>query len=972
MADPIFPDTLEDGDGDIGLDADVVTLEESQSVNEYEPEYEGELFPEPLGLPPGADPDEATALDESNGPILLNAEAGDLTTSRGAGANDDAGGLGDYFGFFNTSGTPSNSAAPAGTGKITPQPNVLDRFATYTYSASVYMMTPDQLDAYTRSGRRNVQGYNLLFQSGGAPNNVGGPQGGSGPSNAGRNPFFPLDYYIDSITINNSLFGKSTNAAHSAVDMKFTVVEPTGITLIDNMYRAAQDLAPQTAAGSINYAAVVYLMVIRFYGQDINGNIQQVGAADSTTGLSDANALVEKFIPFKIKEIKFSINNRLVTYEFDTAPIGQMIGAGTRRGTVPADIELSATTVGAMLTGEAQYSGATSSAANPGASTTPGTGSEADGRTSSSAPGNENPASPSKANNAPNNKKTIKQGLIAAMNEFQKELVKKKIYDVADEYVLEFANGAEAIKDGKIAKPDKKVNKSATPLAQAPSQNTQSASPDKSNVDVTARNWAVTAGMQLVQVIDMVIRNSSYITDQALVSIDETTGKPVPNPKSGSKGMKWYNIVMKATQLEYDKRRNDHAYRVTYIVEPYTLTDFNSPYFPIGNFRGVHKRYPYWFTGQNTQVLDYQASFNKLYNLTVSGPDGNSSLLNNVRKKYTSSMRDIAFYQYQARSTESAQGAEGKANELAASAAEYLYNPSDNGNGKIRIIGDPAWLQQGSVTNAINSKAVVYSPFLPDGTINFDVNDVMFEIAWQKPQDYDLNSGLADPYSKSGSSDRTPTQSVVYRAKSVVSEFRQGRFEQTIEGTLYQYPVPSGANKATTASNPVASSGDADAQEGGFYGTSDNSDSERVPLGEQTIETGDRNSGDQNTSDEELVQLGGPGFDDFSQSAEYENYGGPGLLSSPDLDLIDPGAESGGFEYQSPTPDDDAAPALLNADADSNGDVVGSAFADAVPTSGRITASQRAQINQNIENSNGFDIEINPEPGNPQIIARDW
>jgi hypothetical protein len=139
--------------------------------------------------------------------------------------------------------------------------------------------------------------------------------------------------------------------------------------------------------------------------------------------------------------------------------------------------------------------------------------------------------------------------------------------------------------------------------------------------------------------------------------------------------MKWYNIVMKTTQLEYDKRRNDYAYRVTYIIEPYTLTDFNSPYFPIGNFRGVHKRYPYWFTGQNTQVLDYQASFNKLYNLTVSGPDGNSSLLNNIRKKYTSSMRDIAFYQYQARSTESAQGAEGKANELAASAAEYLYNP---------------------------------------------------------------------------------------------------------------------------------------------------------------------------------------------------------------------------------------------------------------------------------------------------------
>lgn len=978
MADPILPDTLEDGDGDLGLDPEVITLEDSQSVNEYEPDYQGELLPEPLELPPGADPDEATALDESDGPILLNEEPADLTTSQGAGSNDDAGGGGVNTGTFNTTGTPSNSAAGGANGKITPQPNILDRFATYTYNASVYMMTTEQFEAYTRSGRRNVQGYNLLFQSGGAPNNVGGPNGGVGGANSGRNPFFPLDYYIDSITINNSLFGKSTNAAHSVVDMKFTVIEPNGISLIDNIYKAAQDLAPRTAAGSVNYAASVYLMVIRFYGQDINGNIQRVGAADPRTGLSDADALVEKFIPFRIKEIKFSISNRLVTYEFDTAPVGQMIGAGTRRGTIPADIELSATTVGAMLTGEAQYSGATSTAANPGASTTPGTGAADDGRTSSSVPGNENPASPAKANSAPNNKKTIKQGLIAAMNEFQKELVKKKIYDVADEYVLEFANGAEAIRDGKIAKPDKKVNKSATPMSAAPSQNTQSASPDKSNMDVTARNWGVTAGMQLVQVIDMIIRNSSYITDQALVVIDEETGKPVPNPKAGTKGMKWYNIVMKATQLDYDKKRNDNAYRITYIIEPYTLADFNSPYFPIGNFRGVHKRYPYWFTGENTQVLDYQASFNKLYNLTISGPDGTSNL-SKIREKYTSSMRDIAFYQYQARSTESAQGAEGKANELAASAAEYLYNPSDNANAKIRIVGDPAWIQQGSVTNVINSKNVVYSPFLPDGTINFDVNDVMFEIAWQKPQDYDLGTGIMDPYSAPGRTfgDRTPGQSVVYRARTVTSEFRQGKFEQIIDGTLYNYPVPSGANKATTASNPVSNSSSSNTGNDGYDGasgsdTSDNSDSQREPLGEQTINTGDRTSGDQNNSDEELVQLGGPGFDDFSQSAEYENYGSGGLVAEPDLALIDPGSGSGEFEDTQPTPADDAAPAEADGDVDSNGEVVGSGFGTDSPTAGRITAAQRAQINQNIRSVDGFDIEINPEPGTPQIIARDW
>jgi len=995
MADPILPDTLEDGDGDLGLDPDTVTLEQSQSVNEYEPELQGELLPEPLQLPPGAEPDEDTALDESEGPILLNEQAPDLTTSAGAGAREDSG----QANFFTTSQTANASGNAGATGKITPQPNVLDRFATYTYTASVYLMSPEQLDIYVKTGRHSVQGYNLLFQSGGAPNNIGGAQGalsttgigvnlgnentsspptpGSRQPDSGRNPFFPLDYYIDSITINNSLFGKSTNAAHSVVDMKFTVVEPTGISLIDNMYRAVQDIAPRTAAGTINYAAAVYLMVIRFYGQDLNGVVQRVGAADPNTGLSDPNAVVEKFIPFKIKEIKFSVSNRLVTYEFDTAPIGQMIGAGTRRGTIPADIELSATTVGKMLTGDLEYSSATASSNAPGSATTTGTGTQNDGRASASAPSNDTPESPPKANNAPNTKRTIKQGLMSAMNEFQKELVKKKIYDVADEYILEFANGAEAIRDGKISKPDKKVNKSATPMSQAPSQNSQTASPDKSAMDVTARNWGVTAGMQLVQVIDLIIRNSSYITDQALVTIDEESGKPVPNPKAGTRGMKWYNILMEATQLDYDKKRNDHAYRIKYIIVPYTLTDFDSPYFPIGNFRGLHKRYPYWFTGENTQVLDYQASFNKLYVLTVSGPPGSTGL-ENVRKKYTSSMRDIAYYQYQARSTESAQGAEGKANELAASAAEYLYNPSDNGNAKIKIIGDPAWIQQGSVANSIDPKSLKYGPFLPDGTINFDVNDIMFEIAWQKPQDYDLASGIADPYKLPGRSfgDRTPIQSVVYRARAVTSEFRQGRFEQTIDGTLYQYPVPSGANKATTASNPVANTSGSTADYGndGYDGvsgsdTSNNSDLVREPLEEQSINTGNRFSGDQNNTDEELVQLGGPGFNDFSQSAEYENYGQAGLVAEPDLAEIDPGPGSGEFEFSAPTPADNAQPSDPDLAVESNGVIVGTGTGQAVPVSGRLTAAQRAEINRN---TSGFNTELNPVPADPQIIARDW
>lgn len=801
----ITAETLEDGAGDTGLDNEVLTLEESQGVDEYMTDEESaQYFGEPISditseeaaqYFGNAEP--GTITEEESAQYFGNTS---LTTSAGAGNIDDSGAVT----FSGTQAAANTATSNAAVGKITPQGNVLDRFATYNYAASVYLMSPNQLKQYIKSKKKNVNGYNLLFQTGGAPNNVGGPQNGKPSSEAGRSPFFPNDFYIDSITLENQCFGKATGAAHSVAELKFTVIEPSNITLIDCLYNAVQDMAPTGADGAVNYAAAVYLMVIRFYGQDINGKIQRVGSADGS-GLSDPNSLIEKFIPFKIKDINFSVGSRAVSYEFQCAPIGQMIGGGTRRGTIPADVELSASSVNAMLTGTAGYSSTSSTADAPGATTT---AAQDNGGITHDDQGVPllTPA-PSKADAAPTNKKTIRQGLIQAMNEFQTQLVKDGTYEKADVYELVFANGAESIRDGKIAKPDKTVNKSATPVGAAASQDPSAASPDKGGVDPTARNWSITAGMQLFQAIEMIIRNSSYVTDQALFIIDEETGKQIPNPKANKKGVKWFNILVETTQLEYDNKRNDFAYNIKYVIVPYTLVDFNSQYFPLPTFQGLHKQYSWWFTGANTQVIDYQATFNKLYSLTVSGSTPGNNFAAKEKQKYLSSMRDIPFVNYQARSTESAQGAEGKANELAASAAESLYNASDNANAKIRILGDPAWIQQGSVTGAVDTKNLNYAGFLPDGTINFDVNDIMFEIAWQRPEDYNLATGLADPYSKTMKTfgDRNPRQSVIYRARAVTSEFRQGKFEQILDGTLYRYPVPDGSNKATSASKATDS-----------------------------------------------------------------------------------------------------------------------------------------------------------------------
>jgi hypothetical protein len=270
--------------------------------------------------------------------------------------------------------------------------------------------------------------------------------------------------------------------------------------------------------------------------------------------------------------------------------------------------------------------------------------------------------------------------------------------------------------------------------------------------------------------------------------------------------MKWFEISMTASAIgdKMDPLRNDYAYNIKYVVQQKIIPNFDSKYFPVSTFTGVHKSYPYWFTGQNTAVLDYQATFNSLYNMSVSGSEPGNNATEAIRRKYTASMREIPTYVYQSSSSESRTGADGKGNEISSNAAQYLYSPSDLATTKLRIVGDPGWIQQGSLSSGVNTATFDYRGFLPDGTINFDSQQVMFEIAWQRPEDYNINTGLADPYDSPGGGPREPLQSFVYQARKCVSEFRQGKFEQTIEGSLYNFPVTEQKNTAATAAASVS------------------------------------------------------------------------------------------------------------------------------------------------------------------------
>lgn len=388
---------------------------------------------------------------------------------------------------------------------------------------------------------------------------------------------------------------------------------------------------------------------------------------------------------------------------------------------------------------------------------------------------------PAKAPAAPGKTKDVFTGLCEALNAQQQRLADPKDpnrrYDIADEYVIEFAPpsmGASTLKrQGTTDKSNVPMQKPAT----------DSASPSSNSVNYKGVVQAVTAGTQIVQFIDQIMRQSSYITDQQKYIVDPVTQKTLPNPNPPTGVTAWYKISVSATDLGYDNRRRDHAYRMTYVISPYAVNALPSDWFNPARYRGSHKSYNYWFTGLNTEILNFEQEYNFLYRLVISG-----QAIPPQRGSYRTDFRDQYRRTYLPTSENHAKGADGYTNEAGDNAASYFYSPKDQTEVKLRIVGDPAWMQQGEVSEGINVTNFNFAPFTDDGTINYDSQEVVFDISWNPPDDYNFNTGIVEVNNtgvKPGGKPRTqPQNNFTYTAITVKSYFKQGRFEQDIEGKL--------------------------------------------------------------------------------------------------------------------------------------------------------------------------------------------
>lgn len=726
------------------------------------------------------------------------------------------------------------------TQQIITQPNVLDRYGSYTYNISLYLMTEQQYKDLLRTKKKKINDYQLLIRSGGAPLSSGiVPQAGVadvGESPAvtqslvtGRNQFFPLDFYIDDVQFRCYSPGKGSNGAHNVQDLRFKIIEPNGLSLLDRLYEATQQFNSQEGVGPVNYAAQIYLMVIKFYGYDDQGNLvgPATGSVVNADGTRGADQVIEKYIPFVFKNIKFRLANRLVEYSCEATPPPMVVNQGIR-GVIPANIEIPAKTLKDLFAGN----GASATANNNSEGRQAPTGQQADVRRADNAIAadqrfqqearNSNIVSggvgsllgaelgedqtvdagtaptqntaPPKANAAPS--KNLVYGLMTALNQYQAEYVSKGEAQYPDEYRMVFTDPI--LSDAEVIPPGENDKKSK-PMTQSGTAN-QKLNPATGAVANDAKTTSATAGMSVIQFIDQYTRASSYITKQQLkVAVSDKDGKITYIPQSATAGqvIAWYRIGVQAEPLQYDSIRRDYAYRITYQLSPYKINELQSEYFPAPEFNGVHKKYNWIFTGQNTSVIRFEQDFNYLYYQTInSGVDAQFSNTNS-----RSYVRRI----HQARNNESQQGVSGPVLDAGANAADYLYSVADQGNVSLTIIGDPAWIQQGEVWSGVAGLDFDYGPFLPDGTINYESQEALFEILFNKPVDYDLETGLMDPSQQNYQANRAQNrpgeaaQTYTYRLKTIVNNFNNGKFTQELSGTIVEFPAetPADAGRPT-------------------------------------------------------------------------------------------------------------------------------------------------------------------------------
>lgn len=658
--------------------------------------------------------------------------------------------------------------------------NPLGEFSSYTYQLTLYMITPDAYEAFTASGRKRI---NVLNEASGGQSSGGAfvvaQSGGVNKSTLDRAPGFEFDYGIDNLSIKHMMTGKSTGSATTISEMSFTISEPYGFSFLSNLRKAGDALAQYSKGIALaNPSRQFFILGIRFLGYDASGrpmlpNTKMSTGSGVVDPLSQDGALFEHFYDINIVSIKFKIDGRMVTYQCKAVATGPGKGYSTTRGFVQKAKTVTADTVGVAI-----------------------------------------------------------DKLITLINKEQSDLAKgtPPSLQYPNKYEIIWLPGTEEIINASIISPAR-LEKSRWPGSGAKST-AESNDATASKTQTANKNYKemTFAEKPILQAINEIISQSSYLEDALAVvytsepQADPTTkAQPAVKPAARKQKVSWYNCHPQITEIKWDGLTKDWSYKISYLIQKYETPVVDSPMVESGKaYPGPHKRYDYWYTGENREIIQYeQVLDNSYYNTvvsagaTVAAEAQKSTQPAATDPNKTGGANSQTPAQPNMQTNQPRQGSTGYGLEAQNNFLTALYDPSSYATAKITIMGDPDFLSE----DPIYSEEQIYDTYYGANKFSINANggQVFIEIDFKEAVDYTSQTGtmkINDSilFWKYPDSISKKIKGVSYFVISCTSTFSNGMFKQVLDCAINDFGDTT-EKEAAKAAQELGQRGEQQAQE---------------------------------------------------------------------------------------------------------------------------------------------------------------
>lgn len=652
--------------------------------------------------------------------------------------------------------------------------NPLGALSSYTYQLSLYMISPDAYDAFVATGRRNID----ALTDAGAGEGTGGAyliaqSGGINNERENRGAGFDKDLYIENAEIEHVAGSNSNQSATGTYHVKFNIVEPYSFsfttklreasTAIINAYpdRFSSGKKPGLSSGTRQF----FILGIKFLGYDENGNLakgkevlmEDGQAIDQNATGDDGAGLFETYYDIAITSIKFKIDGDATNYACKGVALAPNRAFGTKAGRLKSPYTLTGSTVEEMYMGE--------------------------------------------------------EGLFTKLNQFELDQTQgdSATQEYPNKYILEFCGDGdeEIIKTASMLNPeDLDKAKWGTPPPDPKTSGGADGTGATSNPSDSKRSISFKMDDPILLTFDTIIKSSSYMLNALQVlyknkaAPDLDTGEAEANDGTSQTRLGWYHVTPIISEAKWDGLKNDWAYTMTYRIETY-----KTPIVEVGgtnsgaDYYGPHKRYEYWWTGQNKEILEYNQQLDNLfYNETIG----------NISKNENNATRNTNVATVKERSARPSVNAIANSDSVQQAYITSLYSPDSYAQAKIKILGDPDFF----IEDHRGGPNDVYSRFYGDDGFRINANggQVFFEIDFKEAVDYNDDKGLLDInesilFYKYPDWIKDQIKGVSYKLVKVKSNFQDGMFTQTLEAVLNSFPDEPPDESGATGSNENAGQG---------------------------------------------------------------------------------------------------------------------------------------------------------------------